>query len=479
MIYSLMFPVNIFALPQGGQVVGGQANISVPNAALMQINQLSNKAIIDWNSFSIAHPELVQFMQPGANSIALNKVLGGDPSQIFGTLSANGGVWLINPAGILVGSTGVINVNSLLLSTLDINNEDFLSGNYVFNQMLNTTLASIVNQGTITAAQGGHVSLLAPGIVNQGNILANLGTVNLGAGEQATLNFVGNEMISFAIDKAVADKVRGPDGQELENSILNEGLIAAEGGEIVISARNAYDAIKSVVNNKGIIEAQTIGNINGTIVLDGGEKGIVYNSGTLDVSGMDAGETGGEIQVTGEKVGLIHYSEFKAMGRKGGGKVYAGGGYQGKDSAIRNAKRTFVGKDAKINADAIDEGDGGEVIVWADETTRAYGTITAKGGAVSGDGGLIETSGKSFLDVSGISINASALNGLNGTWLLDPRNVIIHATDVTMLTYDTGSDPHTFTPAGDTSKILYTDIANSLTNNCRVSRFMRLSCHVS
>ena len=479
MIYSLMFPVNIFALPQGGQVVGGQANISVPNAALMQINQLSNKAIIDWNSFSIAHPELVQFMQPGANSIALNKVLGGDPSQIFGTLSANGGVWLINPAGILVGSTGVINVNSLLLSTLDINNEDFLSGNYVFNQMLNTTLASIVNQGTITAAQGGHVSLLSPGIVNQGTILASLGKVNLGAGEQATLNFVGNEMISFAIDKAVADKVRGPDGQELENGILNEGIIAAEGGEIVISARNAYDAIKSVVNNKGIIEAQTIGNINGTIVLDGGEKGIVYNSGTLDVSGMDAGETGGEIQVTGEKVGLIHYSEFKAMGRKGGGKVYAGGGYQGKDSAIRNAKRTFVGKDAKINADAIDEGDGGEVIVWADETTRAYGTITAKGGAVSGDGGLIETSGKSFLDVSGISINASALNGLNGTWLLDPRNVIIHATDVTMLTYDTGSDPHTFTPAGDTSKILYTDIANSLTNNCRVSRFMRLSCHVS
>ena len=334
MIYSMMFPVNIFALPQGGQVVGGQANIAVPNAALMQINQLTNKAIINWNSFSIAHPELVQFMQPGASSIALNRVLGGDPSHIYGQLSANGGVWLINQSGILVGSTGVINVNSLLLSTLDINNEDFLSGNYVFNQKLNTTLASIVNQGTITAAQGGYVSLLAPGIVNQGTILASLGKVNLGAGEQVTLNFVGNEMISFVIDKAVADKVMGPDGQELENSILNEGTIAAEGGEIVLSARTAYDVIKSVVNNKGIIEAETIGNINGTIVLDGGEQGIVYNSGILDVSGLDAGETGGEIQVTGEKVGLIHYSEFKAMGRKGGGKVYVGGGFQGKNPAV-------------------------------------------------------------------------------------------------------------------------------------------------
>lgn len=366
MIYSMMFPVNIFALPQGGQVVAGQANISVPDAALMQINQLTNKVIIDWQQFSIAHPELVQFMQPGASSIALNRVLGGDPSQIFGQLSANGGVWLINPAGILVGSTGVFNVNSLVLSTLDINNEDFLSGKYVFNQMLNTTLASIVNQGTITAAQGGHVSLLAPGIVNQGTILASLGKVNLVAGEQVTLTFMGNEMISFAIDTAVADKVMGPDGQELENSILNEGTISAEGGEIVLSARTAYDVIKSVVNNKGIIEAETIGNINGTIVLDGGEQGIVYNSGTLDVSGLDEGETGGEIQVTGEKVGLIHYSEFKAMGRKGGGKVYIGGGFQGKNPAIRNAKRTYVGPDAVINADAVDEGDGGEVIVWSD-----------------------------------------------------------------------------------------------------------------
>jgi len=163
-VYSLVFPVHIFALPQGGQVVSGQAQIRQPNATTMNINQATQKAIINWQKFSIANPELVQFFQPGISSIALNRVVGVDPSLIYGRLNANGNVWVINPNGILVGATGQINVNSFLASTLDINNEDFLSGNYNFSQKLNSSLTSIVNQGSIHAAVGGHITLLSPGV---------------------------------------------------------------------------------------------------------------------------------------------------------------------------------------------------------------------------------------------------------------------------------------------------------------------------
>jgi len=336
--YSLIFPAYIFALPQGGQVVAGQADITNPSAVQMQINQATQKAIINWQQFSIAAPEAVNFTQPNAAAIALNRVIGVDPSVIYGSLSANGGVWVINPAGVLVGSTGVINVNSFLASTLDIANEDFLSGNYTFSQRVNESLASIVNQGTISAASGGSVSLIAPGVVNQGTIVASLGKVNLGAGEQVTVNFQGNELINFAVDKSVLGEVLGPDGQPLEDSILNEGTISAEGGEVVLSARTAYDAIKSVVNNKGVIEAQTVENENGVIRLQGNDLGIVYNSGTLDVSGTDEGETGGEVEVNGEKTGSVHYSKIKASGRRGGGKVFVGGGFQGKNPAIKMAR---------------------------------------------------------------------------------------------------------------------------------------------
>ncbi|MCP3952806.1 MAG: filamentous hemagglutinin N-terminal domain-containing protein, partial [Desulfobacterales bacterium] len=366
--YSLIFPAYIFALPQGGQVVAGQADITNPSAQQMQINQATQKAIINWQQFSIAAPESVNFTQPNASAIALNRVVGGiNPSLIYGRLSANGNVWVINPSGVLVGSTGVINVNSFLASTLDILNDDFLSGSYTFHQQINSSLASIVNQGSISAAVGGSVSLIAPGIVNQGTIVASLGKVNLGAGEQVTVNFDGNELIGFSVDRSVLGEVVGPDGQPLEDSILNEGIISAEGGEVVLSAQTAYDAIKSVVNNKGIIEAKTVDSQNGVIRLQGNDLGIVYNSGTLDASGLDEGETGGEVEVTGEKVGLVHYSQIKASGRKGGGTVLIGGDYQGKNPQIVNAKRTFVGKDASIEADALDEGDGGKVIVWADE----------------------------------------------------------------------------------------------------------------
>ena len=419
MIYSLMFPVQIFALPQGGNVVAGQANIAQSSAQNMEIVQSTSKAAIDWQQFSIATQESVRFIQPDTSSVALNRVIGVDPSLIYGQLTANGSIVLVNPTGIVVGPSGRINVFSFLASTLDIANQDFMSGNYSFSQQFDASLASILNQGSISAASGGSVSLIAPGIENQGTITASLGTVNLGAGEQVTLNFAGNSLISFVVDKAVTGEVLGADGTPVENAILNTGTISADGGAVTLEAKVAYDAIKSVVNNQGVIEARTIDEHNGVIRLLGNDQGIVYNSGTLDVTGDDAGEIGGTVEVTGEKTAFVHYSQVLASGRSGGGKVYVGGGYQGSDPVIQNGKITYVGENAVIEADAIDQGDGGEVIVWADDDTEFHGTVSATGGSLGGDGGFVEISGKDTLLFNGL-VDTRAPLGETGMLLLDP-----------------------------------------------------------
>ena len=158
MAYSLMFPFHIFALPEDGTVVAGQAQIAKLDARNMTINQATPKTIINWQKFGITQPEAVRFMQPNASAWALNRVIGVDPSIINGLLSANGRIFVINPNGLLIGPTGQVNVNSFLASTLDIANEDFLSDRFVFSQNIGQSLASIINQGTITAADGGSVS---------------------------------------------------------------------------------------------------------------------------------------------------------------------------------------------------------------------------------------------------------------------------------------------------------------------------------
>ncbi|MBN2058790.1 MAG: filamentous hemagglutinin N-terminal domain-containing protein, partial [Deltaproteobacteria bacterium] len=454
MVYSVIFPVYIFALPQGGKVVAGDAAISVPDANNMNITQGTNKAIINWKGFSIGRPEAVRFLQPGSSSIALNRVMGVDPSLIYGELSANGRIFLINPNGILVGETGRINVNSFLASTLDMADSDFLAGNYVFSQTLGSSLASILNQGTIEAAPGGFVSLLSPGIQNEGTIVASMGKVHLASGEKVTLNFAGNELIGFAVDESVMGEVQGPDGEPLESNITNKGIISADGGEVILSTRSAYDAIKSVVNNEGIIEAKSLSKQNGKIVLNGGEKGVVENSGILNASGRSAttniplsqddnttlplsqrgtegdlnnGDlTGGEVHILGEKVGLFDTAKIDVSGDRGGGTVLIGGDFQGKNPEIRNAKRTYIGPDVSITADAITEGDGGKVIVWSDDTTEFSGQISARGGLNSGDGGFAEVSGKKHLLITGHA-DLRATDGKVGTLLLDPGSVTIQS----------------------------------------------------
>ena len=404
----LAFGSSTYALPSGGVVSAGSASIA-GGPGTTTITQSSQNVAINWQSFSIGATEAVRFVQPNSSSVALNRVLGSDPSNILGSLSANGKVFLVNPNGILFAQGAQVNVGGLVASTRNITDSDFMAGNYKF---AGTSSGTVVNQGSINA-DGGYVALLGASVSNEGVISARLGTVVLAAGNAFTLDVAGDGLLNVAVNEGAFNAL-----------VQNGGVIKADGGQVLLTAISAGNLIQSGINNTGVIQAQTVENHNGTIRLLGDmQSGTVSVSGTLDASGTGAGQTGGNIVVAGHHVGLFG-GHINASGDAGGGTVLVGGGYQGNNPSVQNASATYMSANSTITADAITNGNGGTAVVWSNDSTRAYGSITARGGAQGGNGGLIETSGH-WLDVFGIGINAGAPNGKNGLWLLDPADVTI------------------------------------------------------
>ncbi len=397
------------ALPTGGEVAAGSATISQPGANHLRIDQSSASAILNWQSFSIGANQSVVFAQPSASAVALNRVLGNSASEIFGSLSANGRVFLVNPNGILFGPGASVDVGGFVASTLSIKDSDFLAGRYVFAR--EGAAGSIVNRGTINAASG-FAALVAPSVTNEGLISARLGSVAVGAGDRVTLDLAGDGLINVKVDEAA-----------LNASIVNKGTIAADGGRVVLSVRSANALLDTVLNVEGTVRATTMVERNGVIRLEGGEAGVVNVSGTLEASGRGAGEKGGSIAVLGDMVGLFGSARVDASGDAGGGSVLVGGNFQGQGPE-QNAFASYVGKDVTISADALTSGNGGKVIVWADHATRFGGTITARGGSQGGDGGFVEVSGKETLNFYGF-VDARAPFGKIGTLLLDPKNITV------------------------------------------------------
>lgn len=397
------------ALPTNGQVIAGSATVN-SNGNVMTVNQGSDRAIINWNTFNIGSGAQVNFHQPGSSSVALNRVTGSDGSQILGQLNANGQVFLINPSGVLFGAGSMVNVGGLVASSLDISNSDFLAGRNVFS---GKNQGAVINQGVITAGDGGSVALLGAQVRNEGTVVARLGSVVLGGGEKITLDLNGDGLINLEVnDPAVGA------------SVVNRGLLQANGGLVALSARDSQAMLSNVVNNEGVIEARSLQQRNGRIVLDGGNHGVVANSGTLDVSGRNSGERGGNVSMTGEYVGLFDSGRINADGDVAGGTVLLGGDYQG-SNGVHQATSTYMGSDSRISADALSNGNGGKVILWSLDSTQFHGGISVKGAGNQGRGGLVETSGHA-LDVTGI-VDLSAVSGQGGTWLIDPFNINITA----------------------------------------------------
>ena len=318
-----------------------------------------------------------------------------------------------------------------LATTHDIKNADFMAGRYNFSIPGNPS-ASIVNQGTITAQTGGFAALVAPGVRNSGTITATLGTVSLAAGNAFTLDFYGDRLITLGVTDSIAATVKDvATGQSLGALVKNEGTLKANGGRVELTAASARQVVDSVINTTGVIEANSIGSKNGMIVLSAATASskpaatptqTVKVSGTLSAAGKTAGTTGGTIQVTGENIAVTG-AAIDASGVAGGGNVNIGGGRQGQ-GPLQHADTVTIDQNSVIRADATATGNGGNVVVWSDQLTTFAGTITARGGAQSGNGGEAEVSGKAKLDYTGFT-DLSAAYGKFGTLLLDPFNVTI------------------------------------------------------
>ena len=396
----------------GPSVVAGQAQVSSLGATTI-INQSTNKAIINWQDFSVGAGAAVQFNQPNTASITLNRVTGANISTIDGAIRANGQVWLLNPNGLLFGNGAVINVGGLLATTSDIANQDFIEGRYNFSGGRN----GVTNNGTIKASSGGSVVLSAPNVVNNGLIQARAGHVVLGGTDTFTVDFNGDHLLSYAV---------GASSQT--GQVTNTGKIQAQGGQILLTARAAAGVQDAVVNNSGMVEATSARQENGEIILDTGD-GAATNSGSLDASGKGAGETGGTVKVLGQQVAVADGATIDVSGDIGGGTALIGGNFHGAGPE-QNAQNTTVGK-ASVQADAISRGNGGKVAVWSNGQTSFAGTISAQGGAIGGNGGQVETSGpvcsRGHLADSCDGHRPWSPYGKSGNWLLDPDFItIIH-----------------------------------------------------
>ena len=434
LLANTLLGTSSYAGPQGGNITHGSGSIGA-QGNVTNILQNSNQLIIDWNSFNVNSNETVNFNQPGASSVVLNNILQYDASKINGQINANGQVILVNPRGLIFGSNAQINTAGLIVSSLSIAKEAFLNGEFAFKD-LDDSQGVIINNGAIHASSGG-VTLLGESIINNGVIQADLGYINLAAGKQAYLSFDEQGFLGVKIDQEVINNELG-----LDQAIENNGELTA-GGRVAISAKVTAELFDRAINNTGMIKATGFNlngvtespsisitsnddiNNSGTLDASGREQGgqvaiegkQVIHTGTIDVS-SDFGQ-GGKVDILGDQVGLAGGAIVNADGEQGGGDIQIGGSYQGKDTEVKNAEATYVGKDTKITANAGTAGDGGDVVVWADKTTRYYGDIEAKGGSQSGNGGDVEVSGKQTLDFDG-AVDTSAENGLSGELLLDP-----------------------------------------------------------
>jgi len=401
-------------LPQGGNVVGGSGTIQQTAANQLTITQATQNLAINWNSFSIGAANVVRFVQPNTSAVALNRVLNGDPSQIYGQIQANGQVVIMSPNGIVFGPNSRVDVNALVATTANISTADFMAGKLLFDQASSDANARVVNQGVITVAQGGFAVLAAAGVANEGRILANGGTVVLGGTKTFAIDFHGDGLLKFAATGTVDQKPAGADAL-----VENAGSIEANGGRVLMTARAARSVLDNVINTSGIVVAKSAQLVNGEIVIDGGDAGIVHVAGTLDASGAAAGERGGTVKVLGEKVGLFENARIDASGDAGGGTVLVGGNYQG-NGPEANAQYLYMDARAVIDASSA-AGDGGRVILWSDLATRNAGHIDVGGAR---DGGFVEVSSKGFLDFRG-TVNLRGLAGRAGNLLLDPTDITI------------------------------------------------------
>jgi filamentous hemagglutinin family protein len=440
-------PAWVFAqtLPTAPSVVQGSANVTRPGAGQMNVQQNSQNVVINWQSFSIGANGRVVFNQPNAQSVALNRVTGSDPSAIFGSLAANGKVFLVNPNGVLFGAGASVNVGGLVASTLNISDSDFAAGRYSFTRG-SAAPASVVNEGNLHAAPGGVIALVGSTASNRGTIDAPQGTAALVSGKTVTLDFQGDGLTQLRVTEA-----------DLQALAANSGTLSADGGRVLMLA-DTTQATGFVVNQGGIVRARSLTSGPGGVLIAGG-AGDVSVTGSVDTRG-GAGQRGADVTVSGRNVGLLDAGRIDASGDQGGGKVElvassvagAGGG-------------VVLARDAQINVDAGTRGNGGRVDLTGGYA-RITGSVSARGGAQGGDGGLVKLNVSGGVETTGLKVDASAAHGRAGTLNIDPFDVFIYDLDPANYQAKLLADP--FVPVGD-STVFTNDINATLNNGTNVT----------
>lgn len=306
---------SVDAMPEGGVVRSGSGSVT-QNGKEMTIRQDSGRLAMDWTGFSVGKDETVRFQQPGKDALALNRVTGNQQSVIDGSLLSNGHVLLVNPNGVVIGKNASIDVGGLVASTAQVKDnfmKEFGNSTGAFS-LGGVSDGKIINEGTIKA-EGGLVALHAAKVENSGTISNTGGSAVLAAADTLTLTPDADGKLNFTVD-----------GKTAEASALNKGAITADGGTIVMTADSASDVMSTVVNNSGTLQARTLRkNEKGQILLDGGDKGQVEVSGTLDASGTEEGQSAGNIKVIGEKTIVHDGTNLLARGNVDGGKIETSG----------------------------------------------------------------------------------------------------------------------------------------------------------
>ena len=292
--------ISNFSLPTSPVVKSGQASFEQTHDKLT-IQQSSNKLITNWSSFNIGKDAAVEFIQPNSSSNALNRVNSSDPTYIYGSLKANGNLLLINPSGVLFKEGSRVDVGSIIASSLNLKDGDFLNDQYIFEK--DGFAGTVSNEGAINAFEGGAVALIAPQVSNEGQISVDDGSVAMLAGEKVTLTLNGNKLIQYTIDRGTVDSL-----------VSNQEAIEAGEGVIILSAKGLESVSQAVVNNTGTVKADSITKKGGKIFLTA-RNGSVNNAGSVSANSKE--NIGGDIQITADEIVVSKEAKISANWRAG------------------------------------------------------------------------------------------------------------------------------------------------------------------
>lgn len=374
----------------GGATVTTQGN----HTQVHTVNGAGSRSALRWESLSVLGHQSMHFQQPTDLSTSINRVTGGQLSEIYGKLSSNGKLVLVNPAGIAIGQGAMIDTAGFTASALRMSDQDAKDGRMRFaggDGVLTIGESAILAKAGDVVLIGSKVQADAKAVVQA------QGATILAAGQAVELTGRGLEGILMQVQAG--------------NEAVNLGSLKGD----------AVGIFAGTLKHSGLVHATAVSSEGGKVVLKaiGGDALV---DGKAVAEGL-AGK-GGSIDVLGRRVALLAGATLDASGANGGGAIRVGGDYQGRNADVPNAEQTTVEGGATIKADATVAGDGGRVIVWSDGTTRMDGRISARGGDQGGDGGFAEVSGRQRLDYTGRA-DLRAPRGRTGTLLLDPNEVHI------------------------------------------------------